>query len=272
MTSVPNWAIAANNYNVIIEGTNDAVTKDAVVLGSETGIATLHEWDQLQQVFMTGNRGYIGVFDHFTGGELNPTWSTDLATGATATVGGAYGILTLATDTDDNDHATLAYGLNFVPEEGTIFFEARVASVSAITLRAIEIGLSDALSETAGLAFSNHSAGGIVDVAADAILFGYDTDASMTAWAVNISKAGDPFGLALTQTPSTSYQKFNIVISEAGDALMYINNVLVLNRPAAVTPTVPFTPWISLKSLSGAAKSITIDYVFAAAKAKDLWT
>lgn len=240
------------------------VGKGIMALGNLYGNATHYNHDELQRILGTvGSADRVGYFDDFLGAAVSTRWATDLSTGATIAINSQVGgAIRFSTDTDDDDHATLALGLNFKVGSGILWFGARVKAVSAITLRAIEVGISDALSETNGLAFSNHSVGGVVDVATDAVMFGYDTDASMTKWAANAVKAGTPQAADTGVAPSTSYQNLEIIVDVDGNADFYIDGTLVASLTAALTVDTLVTPWISLKSLSGAIKSIDVDFAY----------
>ena len=224
---------------------------------------SLHWWNDVQFVLLGGfPTERVSYADDFLGDLIADEWAADISTGATVAINSqAGGAVRLTTDTDDDDHATLALSLSWTPGNGEIVFSARVKSVTATTVRAIEIGVSDALSETNGLAFSDHATP--TAVANDAVIFGFDTDASMTTWAANSVKAAGTPQVTLTTglAPSTTYQKLTIRISALGAARFYINNVLVATHANAVATTALLTPWFSLKSLSGAAKSIDADYI-----------
>ena len=243
---------------------------DNLRLGDAAGRLTLHDWEALRAVYAnSGSREYVGFFDDFLGDAVDARWDDDLATGATIAIQAAQnGTIRFSTDTDDNDHATLALGLHWLVSKGLTVFEARLASVTAITLRAIEIGLSDAVSETAGLAFSSHDATP-VDVATNAALFAINSDESVATWSLLSVNAGTPARDDSAITPvAGTFQGFKIVIDEFGNVDFYIDSdgdeadyQLVGSHALGVAPTAVLTPWISLKSLSAAAKSIDVDYV-----------
>jgi hypothetical protein len=252
----------ANTDLALVQAGSAGVSRAAFVLGAKTGRPTLHEWDSVRWSLLSNNPDYVAFWDDFLGDSVNATWQPDLSTGSTIAIntqnGGA---IRFTTDTDDDDHATLTLGLHWLVSNGWTFFETRFKSVSAITVRAIEIGLSDAISETNGLAFSNHSVAGITAVADDAAIFGYDTDATMTTWAANsVNAAGTPQATLLTAAPTTSYVRLGIAVNDGGDAFYFVDGDLVATHTSAVATTAVLTPWISLKSLSAATKSIDIDY------------
>lgn len=234
---------------------------DEFVLGSLTPVKTVHNWQDLRRALALASPDYIAFFDDFIGDVLSDEWDEDISTGATVAINAqAGGVVRLTTDTDDNDHATLALGLHWTAGVA-LYFEARVKSVTDTLVRAVEVGVSDALLETNGIAFSSHDATP-VDVATDAAVFGWNTDESMTAFsALSVKAGGTPqytdTGVAL----ATTYTKLGILIDTDGTAYFYANDVLVATHSAAIATTAVLTPWITLKSLSGAAKSIDVDYV-----------
>lgn len=239
-------------------------------LGSPAGRMTLHDWEAVRAVYAnSGSREYVGFFDDFLGDAVDTRWDEDLSTGSTVAIQAAQnGTIRLSTDTTDDDHTTVALGLHWLVSKGLTVFEARLANVSAITLRAVEIGLSDAVSETLGLAFSSHDATP-VDVAANAAAFAINSDESVATWSLLSVNAGTPArdDSAIAPTADT-FQGFKIVIDEFGNVEFYIDSdgdeedyQLVGSHALGVAPTAVLTPWITLKSLSAAAKSIDVDYV-----------
>jgi hypothetical protein len=262
MANIADYLQANTNLGLVQAG-SAGVQRAGITIGAQAGQGVLVGWQDARFSLLSENPAYATFFDHFLGDSLKNQWATDVSTGATiAIVGGqAGGVIAFTTDADDNDHATLGLGLNYLVSNGWIFFEARVRNVTASTARAVEIGLSDALSETAGLAFSNHSVAGVTDVADNAVIFGYDTDASMTAWAANWANAGTPGALNTgVAVDHTTWHKFAIAVNSAGDAFWYIDGVLVASRASAIATTALLTPWVSLKSLSAAAKTVQCDY------------
>lgn len=211
-----------------------------------------------------GNTLAVGIFDDFLGDAVLSPWAENLSVGATAAINSqAGGAIRLSTDTDDDDFATLALSLSWLVSNGLTVFNARVRCNTAITLRAVEIGVSDALSETAGLAFSSHDAT-VVAVADDAAIFAINSDESITTWSCLTARANTNVlrtNSAVTPTAGV-YQKFTIAIRSDGSVFFLINDALVGSHPAnSIATTALLTPWISLKSLSAAAKTIDADYI-----------
>lgn len=253
----------AQNVNIGIDQGGDTFR-----IGAAAGRETPHNYEGLRRSLMANDPDFLCVVDHFLGAAVNTRWATDLSTGATVAINDQEtGVVRLSTDDTDDDHATLALGLHFLVSKGWTFFEARIKSVTAITARALEFGLSDALSETNGLAFSSHDATP-VDVATDAAVFGYNTDESMTTFsALSVKAGGTPQYTLLAGAPSTSFIKLGVLIDSAGNAYFYVNGVLVATHLLAVATTALLTPWITLKSLSGAIKEIDVDYIVIAGEA-----
>lgn len=236
---------------------------DAYLLGSKAGRQTQHDWDDIQSVYANaGSEDYVGFWDDFLGDLLVDEWAANLSASSTAAISAASGgMVRLSTHTDDNANATLVLGLNWTVSNGWTVFKARVKNVSAITARAVEIGLSDALSESNGQAFTSHDST-VVAVATNAALFGFNADDSMTtfsACSVNADTAAVTTGVG---TPSTSYTKYEIRIDSAGNAYFYVDGSLVATHLLAVATTAVLTPWISVTNLTAAtARSIDVDYV-----------
>ena len=235
---------------------------DALQIGFRDGSDPLEiQWYDLRDALRLNSPSYVGYFDHFLGDLLRDEWATDLSTGATIATGsleGGQAVFTL--DTDDNDHATLALGLHWLVSNGGMFLEVAVKQITAITVRAVEVGFSDALSETNGLAFSGFATP--TAVATDAAVFHYNTDDSMTTWgAISVNGGGTPQATTLTGAPSTSFSKLKLMVDSAGVAKFFVDGTLEATHSAAVATTGLLTPWITLKSLSAAAKVMHVDYV-----------
>lgn len=243
---------------------------DTYEFGTPAGRATEHDWEGVRAVLANGgSREYVGLFDDFLGDAIATPWDEDLSTGAAVAINAAQnGTIRFTTDTDDNDHATLALGLHWLVSKGLTVFEARVAQITAITLRAVEIGLSDAVSETNGLAFSSHDATP-VDVADNAAVFAINSDESVATWSLLSVNAGTPQRSDSAVAPvAGTFQGFRIVIDELGNAEFFIDSdgdedeyQLVGRHSLAVASTAVLTPWITLKSLSGAIKTMDVDYI-----------
>jgi len=211
-----------------------------------------------------GSHNHVGYFDDFLGDTMKAEWATDLSTSSTATLNQqAAGAIRLTTHTDDNANATLCLGLHWLVSSGPIIFRARVKQITAITLRGVEIGLSDALSETNGQAFTSHTTP--TAVADDAALFGFNhDDTSVIFSAVSVNGGGTEQGDDLTAAPSTAYSDFSIVIDAAGNAYFYTGQTptLVATHALAVATTALLTPWISITNLTAtSARAMDVDYV-----------
>lgn len=262
MSNIQDWK-QANTDIALVQAGSLGAPRAAFVFGARSGRAELVGWEDARWGIIANNPAYVTQFDHFNGGTLSTQWLTNLSTGATIAINAQLGgAIRFSTDTDDNDFATLTGQLNWQVQAGWTYFVAKVKSNTAITVRAIEVGISDAVSETNGLAFSNHAVGGVTAVADDAVIFGYDTDASMTTWAVNtVNAAGTPTATDTGVAPTLTYQTFEIVVDADGNAWFYLDGDFVTLVETAIATTATVTAWVSLKSLSGAIKTIDADYV-----------
>jgi hypothetical protein len=245
---------------------NIAITQggDYMRLGDRDNIPTNHYYDDMRAAFSNaGSPNYVGFYDPFLGDLLDAKWVPDLSAGSAITLNGdtAEGIAVITTDTDDDDHATLALGLHWLVSNGLTIFEAKLHCVTAITVRGVEIGLSDAISETNGLAFSD--AATPTAVADDAAVFVINSDDSVTAWnCLSVNGGGTE---QLTESGVTAvagaYNVFRIEVEATGEARFYIDGVLVATHALALATTALMTPWISVKTLSSAIITNNLAYV-----------
>lgn len=205
-------------------------------------------------------RAAVQHFDDFLGDTLNADlYATDLATGATIAIEEQQnGAIRFTLDTDDDDHATLAGALNLKANTAG-WLEVRLKQVTAATLRAVEVGISDAKSETNGLAFSALATPAAV--ADDAAVFAYNTDDDTAWYLASVKGGGTPQATRLDETPSTDWQTLRLEWTAGGAVSFFIDGERVGTHENAVTTTVAMGVWITLKSLSGAAKSMDVDYI-----------
>src|SRR5690348_4012762 len=117
------------------EQTNWAVRPTgAVVLGGKTyppGVEV--SWEDQLAAFGANDFSRIAFKDDFEGDTLKPQWMTDLSTGAAVALTGllAGGQATITTDTDDDDHATLAIGTMYSVANGNLIVRWRFANITA---------------------------------------------------------------------------------------------------------------------------------------------
>lgn len=229
------------------------------------GRAEDFHWSDIANALANNTPGRVGFFDHFVGDALRDEWAADLSTSSTAAMqAGARGLLRLTTHTDDNANATLALGLQWLVSEGWTVFRAAIKQVTAITARGVEVGLSDALSESNGQAFTSHDATPVA-VADDAAIFGFNADDAMTTMsAVSVNGGGTPQVSTGLVTPSISaWSHLGVAINAAGDAYFFtgLEPEIVAIHELAVAPTALLTPWISLTNLTAAtARTMDVDY------------
>lgn len=238
-----------------------------LLLGSLDGRnPTEHHFRDVQRVLTNANAyAYVGWGDDFLGDSLDAAWSPDLATGSAIAPTSPtlpLGIAAFTTDADNNDHATLALGLNWRADLGALVFEARVANHSSAAARAVEVGVAGALSATGGWAFSAHGTTPTA-VLTNAVVFGYNTASTMTTWGVYAVNGGGTPQAVVTDVSVTAgvYQTLRLHIDTTGAVTAFIDDVQVATLDQAVAPTAALTPWVTLKSLSAAAKELRVDFV-----------
>ena len=265
MPNINDWK-QANSDIALVQGGSQGSPRDAFVIGARSGRPTFIPFKQIRSSFALGSSDQVAFFDHFVGnvgGSAVPVpWSEDAgSTGTVLPEGGTGGQAELTTAATTDDHITLALGAHWLVGAGLsgwLFFEGRV-QLDDLTESILEVGLSDALSETAGLAFSDHTVAGVTDVATNAAMFAYDSDAGGN-WLVNAVNAGTPQAVDTGVAATTSFVELAIEVSPDGDAYFYIDGSLVATVEDALA-AVAVTPWLSLVALEDAVKTASVDYV-----------
>lgn len=237
---------------------------DSLTLGGRELRPVDYSWWDLR--FALGaDPNHIAYFDHMLGDTLRAEWvPTANNSGAIAANGGTGGTTRFTTGVTSTNYGTLTLGLHWLVSAGFTFFTARVASITAIATRTIEIGLTDATTETNGLIFSAHGTT-TTPVADNAAIFAYDTSATPTLvnWGLFSVNATVPATRqVLSAAPvADTYQRFDIVIDPAGNAAYYINSSLVGTQALAVATTAILTPWVGVVTRTAGASIIDADYV-----------
>lgn len=278
MPNISDYKQANSNIASVQGGSSDA-KRSAFVIGAQSGRPTFIPFQDVRNSMSLGSGTQVTFFDHFVGnlGLSTPPapWSEDVNASGTAagtarikgTSGLQSGQIELATGTDaQNDHITLALGTHWVVgagQDGWLFFETNV-QLDVVTDAILEVGLSDAVSETAGLAFSDHSVAGVTDVATDAVVLAFDS-AEGTTWLANVVNNGTPQASDTNVTVSASNRyTIRIEVSDGGDVYFYVNNNMVASFDEGVAVDATLGPWISAKTLStGPVVDVTanIDYI-----------
>lgn len=251
-----------NNTNLaLIQAGSADVDRAGFGIGAKTGFGTKHSYQSLRKALMVHSEDYISTWDDFLGATLSTQWAVAVSASTTASISSQAreGKLSLVADATINHFANVGLGLHFLVSNGYTFFETRVKNTSVITARILEFGFSDALTETSGLAFSNHATP--TAVADNAAIFGYSS-AENALWKVNTVNATVGLTTVLTAAPSTSYQKLGVIIEPTGTAHFFVDDVKVASVTSAVATTALLTPWLTLKTTAGTAATVDIDYVF----------
>lgn len=208
----------------------------------------------------------IGRFDDFIGDTIDPTYATATGTSGTVTASSGSGVhaALLTTSTTSGEYITLALGLQWPANLAVTLFEARL-KLNVLTEVIVECGLSDALSETGGIAFSSHDVTPVA-VATNAAMFGWHNAASpaenTTSLSILTVNNNSAAYLATTSHPlvADTYIKLSVVINSQGNAGFYINDVSVGSVEDAVQTSAVLTPWISVKTSNTTSKIVTLDY------------
>lgn len=254
MVKINDWKQANSNISFPQGG-------DHLVLGARSGVPTRYEWQDLRNLFGANSAQHISLFEDFLGvaADTPAPFVDDFGSTGTATV--ANSALALLTAATGDDWSTVALGTHWTISNGWTFFEARF-KVNAITTVGFEVGLSDAVSETAGVAFSDHSVAGVTDVATNAIVFAFDTADTMTNIALNYSNDGTPGAVDLGVAPvADTYVSVRLEINEDGDVNVYVNGSFVTSVTAAIDPSATVGPWLTVLARTTSARTLSVDYV-----------
>jgi hypothetical protein len=217
----------------------------------------------------------LTVFDHFIGATLSTDdWNVDVnGTGTAATQPNTTGfsVVTLNTGTADNGFAVLASDLSFSSSSTLLLLDARVR-VDDIADVNLELGFSDAQTETSGLAFSALAT--VTAVATNAVMFGYHNEVSgevNTGWRTARVRAGTATSTAITVDSvavppvAATWVNLSLVLALNGaevDASWFINDVAVASATNVVALNTPLYVWVSAKTYEASdAKTFDIDYL-----------
>lgn len=213
------------------------------------------------------SKGRVCLEDDFLGPTLLTNWAGVAENSGTAAIVAAKagGQVNLVTGTSSGNRAHLWSGLNHLASEGSIDVAFIVSNRSAITNRAIFIGLTDVGTQEQPIEISGVT---VTSNATDAVGFVYDTDATNDIWYIQ-GVAGDvdtPLTAATWNGDSTlapvaeTQDEFRIIVSTDGDATFYINGEYVGTVTNAVGTTTLLTPIVSLEARTTAAQTLWIDY------------
>jgi hypothetical protein len=201
--------------------------------------------------------------DDFLGDEIDGKWATaDVDEGSLGLSTASRGIIRATTSTTDNAHNHIVSVLQWKCDMG-LTFEACVRSVTAITTRAINIGLTDTAAadempiELATATFTS--------TASDFLGFVFDTDANAANlyWhAVGVAADTDSTANTEVVPVADTWQRFTIKVNKDGDAQFLINGIKRAELATCVTTTTLLTPIFAIENRSGVATSVDLDYLW----------
>lgn len=215
--------------------------------------------------------GRVELFDDFLGDIILDQYSTGADTGgsggSTAITAAVNGVLRITTDDQTTgDRIALTHQLNWqASDSGPLVLEARVKSVTAITLRAYFIGFTDVLAATTTVENPiEMSSEAITSTATDAVGFMYDTDCTYDNWyGMGVKNGTDATALNTGVAPATAgtWQTLRVVVDVTGSATFFIDGVYMGAVANAVTSTTDLTPIIMVEARAAAAKVLDVDYL-----------
>ena len=160
-------------------------------------------------------------------------------------------------------------GLEWSADQGSLVFEVRLHTDTATTTAGICAGFTD---DTSTVEMPSTISGTtITTVAADGVMFCYDTDATTDQWyAIGVAGGTDATGNAITGVAPTAdvYQVLRIEVEAAGGvARFYIDGALVVTTTAnSVTAATLLSPFVAVDSNDTATSQVVdVDYVYVGA-------
>lgn len=218
--------------------------------------------------------GIDTFFDNFYGAALRGEVAGVTENSGTAAIvvgqeGGVAGLVTGATSTN---RSLINMGLNWKAGSGSMYFETRVKSVTAITTRALFIGFTDTVAIENPIQLATAT---VTSNASDAVGFLYDTAATTAKWFMagvkgDVDTAFSAVNLDnVQQAPvADEWQTFGVELNSDGVAVLYFGRdngskygLREVGRIAnAVTPTVLLTPIVCVETRTTAAKTAYVDY------------
>lgn len=227
-------------------------------------------------------RGRIPFLDHFYGAALRGEVAGVAENSGTAAikVGIEGGVCEITTGGADGNRAHLSMGLNWKPAAGSMYFETRMKSVTAATLRAFFIGFTDTVAQENPIELG--AAQAITSNASDAAGFIFDTAATIDKWYVGGVKANIDTALTAVSLDGThqapvadEWQSFGVEVNSDGDAVFYYGRDSgskyglreVARIADCVTPDTLLTPHVGIETRDGNARTAYVDYFYVAGSA-----
>lgn len=216
------------------------------------------------------SNGRTLIESDFMGAAIDPAFAGTTENSGTAAllVAKVNGVVTLVTGTTSGNRSALTSGLNQKAEDGSLVFSAIVMNLTAITTRAVFIGLTDTVSLEMPIEISGTT---LTTSATDAVGFVYDTDATTDVvyiqgvaadvdTALLTAQRQNRGGATFVPTAGT-YDEYRIEVNVDGDAYFYIDGEYVGMQANAVTPTVLLTPIVIVETRTTAAQTVYADFV-----------
>jgi len=215
------------------------------------------------------SKGRTLIEGDFIGAAIDPAFAGTTENSGTAAllVAKGNGVVTLVTGTTSGNRSALTSGLNQKAEDGTMVFTAIVQNLTAITTRALFIGLTDTVSLENPIEINGVT---ITSSATDAVGFVYDTDATTDVWYIQgvandvdttLKSAVNPYNGGTKVPVAGTYNEFRIEVSTDGDANFYIDGDFAGTVLNAVTPTVLLTPIVLVETRTTSAATVYADFL-----------
>lgn len=217
--------------------------------------------------------GQVHWFDDFLGDALDGRYTTSCDGGTVSIVcGGIDGILRFATSTTDNEMCEVAMRPAFRTQDGSMAMEV-YTEMSAITTNSVNFGFNDDESEASNTLPVTLCGTTFTSNAGTFVGFVFDTDATNDFWHAFAVDGNTDTTVAIA-TLNTGVapvagtkQLLRIELQDKGacnlsDAQFFIDGLLVVTIPNAVTRGTALGPWLGAESrLACASRNICTDYL-----------
>lgn len=221
----------------------------------------------------TNRKKYIQLYEDFLGDVIGDQWSAAVGSdaqaiiatvnaGSTAT-GGVVRQTTGDTTVLGESCVSLTHSLNWKASNGGLYMYCRFKPITSVADVAYFVGFTNALA-TAALQVPITLLGTApTAVAANAVGFVYDTNATNDAWHCQgaiATVATAALNTSIAPAVDT-WVDLEIAVDTSGGATFYINGALVGTVAAAVTNSTPLTPIVAAMARTTTVKAVDVDVI-----------
>ena len=175
------------------------------------------------------------------------------------------GVFRLTTGATDGNRAAFSTSLNYQADGGLLIGEARIKSVTAITIRAYFIGFTDVVPSGTLENPIEMSGTTLTSTADDAVGFMYDTDSTNDTWyGVGVKAGADavPVNTGVAPAAAGTYQTLRVEVNADGNARFFIDGKYEGSVSSAVTASTALCFIVMMETRSAATKVLDTDLIY----------